>query len=261
MISGLVLLMVFLTGLLSFLSPCIIPMVIVYLSAITGFSMEELLEQKDSASLKSHVMASTIVFVASFTIVFTIVGGTAGYAGSFFKMYAETMTRVGGFLLILFGLYIMGLFKNRFYKISFLARVRERIEIQGLSKRFKKDSGMLGYLGVFVIGFVFALVCSHCIGPTLYPILILATTTASVKMGMTVLFVFSIGLGIPFIITALFLNSTIDSLQKFKKHYRLFAFLMGLIIILFGVMMITGRTVAFSSFFDNIIPWELGLKM
>ncbi len=236
-------------------------MIIVYLSAITGFSMEKLLECRDSERLKRHVLISTVVFVASFTVVFTLVGGTAGYIGSFFKGYMVAMTRIGGFLLILFGLYIMGLFKAEFQGVSFLAKARERIEIQGISKRFKKDDGMLGYLGVFVIGFVFALVCSHCIGPTLYPILILATTTASIKMGMSVLFVFSLGLGVPFIITALFLNNAIGSLQKFKKHYRLFAFLMGLIIILFGVMMITGRTMAFSSFFDNIIPWELGLKM
>lgn len=258
---GIELLFAFLIGVLSFLSPCIIPMIIVYLSTITGFSMEELTGKINAKNLRRRVFFSTIVFVASFTLVFTLVGGTAGFLGSLLTQYMQLMEFIGGLFLIFFGLHLIGLFRKISLKIPFLDNAKCAMEEKFNLNRFKREDGFLGYTGVFIVGFFFALVCSHCIGPTLYPIIIYAASTGSAQIGMLTLLAFSIGLGIPFIISGLFLGRVLGYLEIVKKHYRLIEVIMGLILILFGLLMVTGNFMLLSDLFSRFIPWKLGLGM
>ncbi|MDO8339716.1 MAG: cytochrome c biogenesis protein CcdA [Candidatus Burarchaeum sp.] len=257
-------------GILSFLSPCIIPMIIVYITTVTGLSLEELagaggagmkgsgakagqaeLKKKEGRELRRRLLLRTVAFVASFTLVFTLVGGAAGYAGTMLAQYFNGLSVLTGAIFIVFSLHLLGLLHLP------LSHSRGLGSIGRLLACFRHEKGGLNYLGVFIVGLFFALVCSHCIGPTLYSILALAASTASAGEGMALLFAFSLGLGLPFILTALFFGRALEYLQLAKRHVRLISLAMGIILLLFGIVLITGNYVALVSLFYSIIPWRI----
>ena len=241
----------FLMGIVSFLSPCIIPMIIVYLTTITGFSLDELMETRGSKALRRNLLLRTLAFVASFTLVFSVVGGAAGFAGSLLAQYFSALSLITGALFILFGLHLIGLLRLP------LGHSKGLGGLSGKLKRFRGSDGGLSYLGVFIVGFFFALVCSHCIGPTLYSIVALAASTASASDGMALLFAFSIGLGIPFMLTALFFWQAVGYLHLAKRHVRLLSLAIGILLLLFGLVLVTGNYLALTSLFYQIVPWRI----
>jgi len=241
----------FLIGTASFLSPCIMPMIIVYITTVTGFSLDGLAGTGKRKALRRHLLLRTLAFIASFTLVFTLVGGAAGYAGSLLAQYFNALSLFAGAIFILSSLHLLGILQLQ------LSHSRGLHSISKKLSRFKHSAGGLSYLGGFIVGLFFALVCSHCIGPTLYSIISLAASTASAGEGMALLFAFSTGLGIPFLLTALFFGRALEYLQLAKRHVRLISTVMGLVLLLFGLVLITGNYLALTSLFYRLIPWRV----
>lgn len=167
------------------------------------------------------------------------------------------MEFVGGIIFLLFGLKMIGLFKK--IKLnpvnSFFAMAQEKMNL----KSFRKSDGLLGFAGIFLIGFFFAIFCSHCFGYTFYPLLVSSAGSASIAVGMQNLLAFSIGLAIPFILTGIFFSKALDYLEFFKKHQSKISFVVGLILIFYGLILLTGNFLAMQGFFMQYFPDALKL--
>lgn len=243
----------FLAGIFSFLSPCIIPMITVYFSLITGMSVEELQRQKHTAGFRRRIMMSTVFFVLGFILIFTLAGGAAGIIGNIFNRYLPVLNIIGGTFIIFFGLTLLGVFKPQFLdKLN----LEERVNL-------KKFQAKNRYLNSFLIGVFFAIACSHCIGPTLYSMLILAGATGAGSTGMVMMFIFSVGLALPYMAVAFIITSPqgLSILRRISKHYKIVAAVTGGIMIIFGFLMLTGRFTLITSYIQQLLPYRLPLGM
>lgn len=223
----------FLAGVLSFLSPCVLPLVPAYVSFITGLSIEEL----KSAPRMSKAMASTAAFILGFSTIFISLGASSSLIGSLLLEYQEYVRIGGGILTIIFGLFIAG-----FLNLNFLMR----------EKRFHISKGPAGYLGAFLIGMSFAAGWTPCIGPILGTILIYAGSQASATYGLKLLSVYSLGLALPFIIATLAINLFFTYTRKIQKFMRVIMIVSGLILIVFGVMLLTNKMGMLSGLFPDL---------
>lgn len=215
----------FIAGLLSFLSPCILPLVPGYISYISGISLEDLKETKKEKRFY-RVFLSALFFVMGFSLVFTLLGASATFFGQLLQEYSDWFKRVGGILIILFGLHMMGIIQ---------------IPLLNYQKRFNlvgKDSFHL-FLTPFLIGFFFAFGWTPCIGPILATILVYASHQETVSKGTTLLMVYSIGLGIPFLLTALAVNKFYQLAGFIKKYFREIEIIGGIFMIFVGVFILT----------------------
>lgn len=210
----------FLAGILSFLSPCILPLVPAYVSFTTGMSLDEL---RQSPRI-SKTLTSSLFFVFGFSAVFISLGASASLLGSLLIQYQDFLRIAGGVITIAFGLFIAG-----FLKLDFLMK----------DKRFHINKGPVGLIGVFFIGMSFAAGWTPCIGPILGTILIYAGSQASVTYGVGLLSVYSIGLAIPFILAALATSVFLTYTKKIYKFMNVVMIISGLILIAFGVMLLT----------------------
>lgn len=209
-------------GILTFISPCILPLIPVYITLVTGLSVEQLNEKKHILS----ILLSSISFVLGFTTIFVILGLSVTFLGQFFLNHLDTIRYIGGSIIILFSLQMLG-----FFKIPFLYK-----QFSWLDK-IKRTSN---YFTIFFIGCAFAISWTPCVDPILASILILASTSGTLVKGATLLLVYSLGLGIPFILTALFINKFIFIFNSLKKHYRLIEIISSILLILVGILVITG---------------------
>lgn len=227
----------FFAGIVSFLSPCIVPMITVYFSLITGMSMEQLTNTKENAKIKLHILINTIIFIAAFTIVFTLAGGTAGQIAKFMTNNMKVFNMIGGVMVILLALKLLGLLdyslKNRY--------IQKILDKRKISTPFR-------YLTTFLIGLFFAIACSHCIGPILYSMLIFAGSTGSAYSGMYIMFLFSMGLAIPYLIVGLTLNKSLKLIRKIMKYQKIISYIVGSILLVFGIMMLFNK-------FSIIVEW------
>lgn len=227
----------FLAGVLSFLSPCVLPLVPAYVSFITGFSIDEL----RSGPRIAKAMGNTIAFVLGFSTIFVSLGASSSLLGHFLIQYQDYVRIGGGILTIVFGLFIAG-----FVRLDFLMR----------EKRFHISKGPTGYLGSFLIGMSFAAGWTPCIGPILGTILIYASSQGSASYGLKLLSVYSLGLALPFIIATLAINLFFTYTRKIQKFMRVIMILSGLILITFGVVLLTNKIGMLSSLFP-----DLGIKL
>lgn len=223
----------FLAGVLSFLSPCVLPLVPAYVSFITGLSIDEL---RHSPRI-SKTMGNTIAFVAGFSTIFISLGTSSSLLGGLLLKYQDYLRIAGGVLTIIFGFFIAG-----FIKLDFLMRER----------RFHINKGPTGYLGAFFIGMSFAAGWTPCIGPILGTILIYASSQASASYGLKLLAVYSLGLAIPFILAALAINMFFTYTRKIHKFMRPIMIISGLILIAFGIMLLTNKMGQLSALFPDI---------
>ncbi len=226
----------FLGGLLSFLSPCVLPLVPAYVSFVTGLSLDEL---KSAPSL-SRTMGNTMAFILGFSTIFIALGASSSFIGSLFLRYQDYLRIGGGILTIIFGLFITG-----FLKLDFLMR----------EKRFHVDEGPAGYAGAFIIGMSFAAGWTPCIGPILGTILIYASSKASASYGLKLLSVYSLGLAIPFILSTLAINAFLSHSKKIYKYMKVISLVSGLVLIVFGITLLTNRIGQLASMFP-----DLGIK-
>jgi len=221
----------FLAGLLSFLSPCVLPLIPAYFTFITGFSLEELF-RKDSPAIRKKVFFSTFSFVCGFSIVFVLMGAAASGLGSIIAQYKDYIRMGGGMIIILLGIHMTGWI--RFKRLD----VEKRIHIQ------KKP---LHILGTFIVGMAFAVGWSPCIGPLLGSILIIAGSKESIWQGVGLLSAYAAGLALPFIMISFFVNFLLEFLRRASRIIKYINLTAGILLIVVGILLLTDSFTLFNS--------------
>ncbi|OGS41802.1 MAG: hypothetical protein A2506_13390 [Elusimicrobia bacterium RIFOXYD12_FULL_66_9] len=218
-----------LAGIVSFLSPCVLPLVPGYISFMSGLTLEELGHGAKSGTTFKHAGWESIFFVLGFSTVFTLLGASASAVGAFLAAHMPIVTKVAGALIVLFGLHMTGI-----------------IHIPVLYYHKRADAGAFksGYAGSFLMGLAFACGWTPCIGPILSGILALAATRETVGQGMRLLFVYSMGLGIPFIITGFAVGAFMRFFARYKKYIRAGEIFSGVLLIAVGVLIFSDRLTA-----------------
>lgn len=211
----------FIAGLLSFLSPCVLPLIPSYVTYITGISFSQLDAEHPGERIRLRTFLHSVLFVSGFTVVFVLLGASATLVGAFLQDNIGIVRRVAGIMVVLFGIHVTGL-----VPIGWLLGER-RINIR------KKPAG---YPGSFIVGIAFAAGWTPCIGPMLASILMMVATDEKAGQGMFLLLTYSAGLGIPFILSSLALHRFIMFFNRFKKHIRLFEITSGLFLVLLGLL-------------------------
>ncbi len=214
----------FIAGLLSFLSPCVLPLIPSYVTYITGLSFGDLKAEHPSHKVREQTMLHSLLFIAGFTVVFVLLGASATYLGGFMQQHMNVFRKIGGVMIVLFGVHVTGIFD---------------LGILLGEKRFTLHRKPAGYLGSFVIGLAFAAGWTPCIGPILASILIVAATEGEVYHGMALLLVYSLGLGTPFFLSSLALHRFLVFFNRYKKHIRIMEVITGVFLIIIGVMIFT----------------------
>lgn len=220
-------------GLLSFLSPCVLPLVPSYLGFVTGFTVHEMADRRKLAMLHA------LLFVLGFTLVFMLFGASATALGRVLKYYEVWFQRVGGVLIILFGLYCLGVFKLRFLDQD---------------ARLHLDRKPVGFLGSVLVGMAFGAGWTPCIGPILGAILGLAATEATLGRGMLLLGTYSAGLAIPFLVAAWGVEKFLDWFQRFRRYLPWVQRISGIILILVGLLLATGQFTRMAGWLQGLTP-------
>ncbi len=230
-----------LAGLFSFLSPCVLPLVPPYLVFISGLSLDELKHGDESKAKANHVqvLIAAFVFVLGFTTVFVALGATASYFGQLVRSELPLLARLAGVFIIIMGLNFLGVFK-----LSFLSR----------EARYHQERKPVGLIGAYGIGLAFAFGWTPCIGPVLAAILSIAAATESVTRGAGLLAVYSLGLGIPFLIAAASLNLFLGFFARFKSKLGLVEKVMGAALVVTGLMFLTGQMQVLSYWLLETFP-------
>lgn len=211
----------FIAGLLSFMSPCVLPLIPSYITYITGLSFADLQSEHPSHKVRQTAMLHSLAFILGFTVVFVLLGASATFIGSFLNQHAGFLRKAGGILIVLLGVHVTGLIP-----ITMLLG----------EKRVTIHRKPAGFAGTFLVGIAFAAGWTPCIGPILAAILMVAATEDSVYHGIVLLLIYSLGLGIPFFLSSLAMHQFIVAFQRFKKYIRLFEICTGVFLVLVGVM-------------------------
>ena len=211
----------FLAGGLSFVSPCVLPLIPGYISFISGVSLEELTDKEKASKHLWRVFVNTLFFVVGFSLVFIGLGASASFIGQWLFQNLAIFNKVAGVLIFLFGLHVAGVF---------------RIKALNYEKRFHAGQKKFGVLGSIVIGAAFAFGWTPCIGPILGSILTMAATQNTISDGIILLGFYSAGLGIPFILTAVLFNFLIGFFGFIKRHFRAVEIISGGLLMLIGVL-------------------------
>ncbi len=228
-----------LAGIVSFLSPCVLPLVPSYLSFVTGMSLEDLQEGVDRRATLVH----SLLFVAGFSVIFITLGASASFLGVFLRYYEVWIARIGGVLIVILGLHLTGVFR-----IAPLMRER-RVHVKD------KPAGYVGTLGV---GAAFGAGWTPCIGPVLGAILTLAGTQDTVWSGVMLLSVYSMGLAIPFLLSALALDLFLGAFARFRRFLPAVEKASGVMLIMLGLLLATGSFTILSTYLVRFTPeWVL----
>jgi cytochrome c-type biogenesis protein len=225
-------------GVLSFVSPCVLPLVPGYLSLMSGLTGAELADARGEA--QRRLLRSTLLFVGGFSIVFVALGATASAVGDVLFDHKQVLNRVMGVIVIAMGLFLAGVASPRLLQAE---------------KRFHVAPSKLGPWAAPVMGVAFAFGWTPCIGPVLSGVLTLAATGDTVWKGAFLLLVYSLGLGVPFVISGLGLARLESTFGWVKRHYRIINFVSGSLLVIFGVLLLTNRLTRIASvlvnFFDT----------
>lgn len=213
-------------GLISFASPCILPLIPSYVSYITGISYDELVSRESRGKNMNITLLHSVAFIAGFSLIFVLLGATASFAGSILAQHLDTIRIVGGVLIIIMGVFVMDL-----VPIPFLQR----------EAKLQLKTRPAGYAGTLVIGMIFGAGWTPCTGPFLGSVLALAMTSETLGSGMTLLMMYSLGLGIPFILSALAISAFLSSFSKLKKHFRAIKITSGVILIIMGALLLMDK--------------------
>ncbi len=233
----------FFAGLISFLSPCVLPLVPGYLSLISGAGLEEL--KAPQAQLMRRVMVNSIGFILGFSVVFIVLGAAATEVGQMLGMYKHTLARVAGVVIILFGLHLTGIFK-----IKALYTDARLHSVKGSSTPF----------GAFVIGFAFAFGWTPCLGPILATILGFASQQDTVGKGVLLLAVYSMGLAVPFLLTSLLMERFLQFYSRFRSYMHAIEVASGGLMIALGVLLLIGRFTLISNWLSFLGKFEVWLE-
>lgn len=238
------LLAAFSAGLLSFVSPCVLPLVPSYVSYITGLSIEQLTDVSERVKFKKAIVLNSLLFIAGFSSVFIAFGASASLLGQLLISYQDYIRRVGGIVIILFGLYLLGILNLNFLKMEHRYQFRNR---------------PAGYLGSFLIGIAFAAGWTPCVGPVLGSILLYASTTDSLLNGVVLLTFYSLGLGIPLFLTALGVDRFLAYFKEVRAYLWGVSTVSGVLLVAVGAMIYANSLTMVTSFLERYgIGWYLG---
>jgi len=229
----------FTAGLLSFLSPCVLPLVPSYLTFVTGMSLEDLQEGVNRRATFIH----SLLFVLGFSSIFVLLGAAASFLGQFFRYYELWIARIGGVIIILLGLHLAGVFR-----LTPLMRER-RVHLAD------KPAGYIGTLGV---GVAFGAGWTPCIGPILGAILTYGFSQDTMWAGVGLLSVYSLGLAVPFLLAAVALDGFLQVFKRFRRWMPLVEKASGVLLVCLGVLLITGKFTVLSGWLTQFTPgWIL----
>jgi len=224
-------------GMLSFLSPCVLPLVPSYISFVAGVGMEEL--EAGGSEVRKTAFTHSLVFVAGFSVIFMTFGASASFLGQLLREYQVWITRIGGVIVVLFGLHLLGITPFRFLK-------RER--------RIHLQDKPLGYLGTFAVGLTFGAGWTPCIGPILGGILTYAATQEQLATGVKLLGVYSAGLAIPFVASAGALSWFLSGFRRFRRYVPWVERTSGGLLVAVGVLLLSGQFTALAAWGATMTP-------
>jgi cytochrome c-type biogenesis protein len=238
------LLIAFAAGLLSFVSPCVLPLVPSYVTYITGLTLEELTSQTERKRVRSVIVINSLLFIAGFSIVFVAFGASASLAGQLLVTYQDFIRKLGGLLIVVFGLYVMGVLKLKFLMTE---------------KRVHLQTRPAGYVGSVLVGVAFAAGWTPCVGPILGTILVYASTSDSMLTGVKLLSSYSLGIALPLFVTALAVDSFLNYFKKIRAYMYAISVASGVFLVLIGVMLYTNSLTLLTSLLErNGIGWYIG---
>lgn len=235
----------FIFGLLSFISPCVLPIVPGYISFISGVSFDEMQNAENRRAVRNKITANSIAFIIGFSLVFIGLGASATAVGQFLHDEISLISKIAGAIIIVFGLHMIGVFK-----IPFL----------NYEKRFATNTKPMGLLGAGVVGMAFAFGWTPCIGPILAGILTIASQQDTVWKGIILLASYSLGLGIPFFLAGLSISLFYNVFNKLKKHLHKIEIAGGTLLVVVGILIMTNYLTIVSGYLSKWFPFlnELG---
>jgi cytochrome c-type biogenesis protein len=230
----------FFAGLLSFLSPCVLPLIPSYVSFITGLSLD------DVGARRWVALSHAVMFVLGFTVIFVLLGASATALGALLNYHRVWLERVGGLLIIVFGLYLLGV-------LRWGALARER--------RVQLRDKPVGYLGSALVGLAFGAGWSPCIGPILGAVLTYTSATATVGRGIVLLLAYSLGVGVPFLLAALAIDGFLAWFQRFRRVIPLVTRVAGAVLVVVGVLLASGYYTVMAGWLSGLTPAFLRSKV
>jgi cytochrome c-type biogenesis protein len=234
----------FSAGLLSFVSPCVLPLVPSYISYISGLSIDQLSKAEERSRFRKEIVVNSLLFIAGFSAVFISFGASASLIGQMLITYQDFVRKLGGVLIIIFGLYLLGVLN-----LSFLAT----------EKRFHFKSRPVGYAGSVLVGVAFAAGWTPCVGPVLGTILLYASTTDSLLHGVALLSAYSLGLGLPLFATALGVDRFLAYFKQVRAYLWGVSAVCGVFLVAVGVLIYANSLTIVTSFLEQHgIGWYLG---
>lgn len=228
-----------LAGLLSFVSPCVLPLVPAYISFMTGVSVTGM-RTAEGGALRGQVFLHSLSFVLGFSTVFIALGASATFLGRLLLQYMQVLSQVGGVLIVLFGLHYMGLF---------------RIALLNQEARFNLQQKPPGLLGAYLIGLAFAFGWTPCVGPILAGILAIAGAQESVQQGIILLTFYSAGLGVPFVLAGLAINRFFQFFTRIRSHLHRVEQVSGGLLVAVGLLILFGNFNQISIWLLQWFPW------
>jgi cytochrome c-type biogenesis protein len=233
----------FAAGVFSFLSPCVLPLIPSYLSFVSGVSLEDMRGPQAAARVRGRVLLNSLAFIVGFSLVFVSLGASASFLGSLFLGYRNAIRLAGGLFVLLVGLYLVGAFK-----IASLERYLQ----------FNLKDKPAGYLGSVLVGITFAVAWTPCVGPVLGAVLALAGASAEVGRGIFLLASYAAGLGLPFFLSALAVNSFLQFSQRFRRYIHAVHVIGGVLLIIAGILLITDYMTFLNAYVLRFTPdWLL----
>ena len=237
------LLAAFLAGVLSFISPCVLPLIPGYLSFVSGVTLDEMRGTSDGGAAaidaRRRAVVMSVAFVLGFSLVFIALGASATAVGSLLMEHLSLLGKIAGVVIILFGLHMMGVLR-----IGWLYN----------EKRMQTSGKPAGFFGAMLVGIAFAFGWTPCIGPILAAILAVAATQESVGEGVKLLAVYSAGLGVPFIATSLAINKFFAASARIRKHYHTIEVVSGVLLVMVGVLIFTNRFTIIAQYLTPYLP-------
>jgi len=215
-----------LAGFLSFVSPCVLPLIPAYISFISGVSLEELMSSENKGEATKKVAINSLFFILGFSLVFIALGASASFVGQFIASNKGLLEKIAAVIIIIFGIHLTGVF---------------RIKWLDYEKKVDVKRKPMGVIGAFVMGLAFSFGWTPCIGPILGAILAMAAVQETVRRGMLLLVVYSLGLGIPFFLSGIFINLFFSAFGKIRRYFKLIEILSGVLLIVIGIFIFTGQ--------------------
>jgi cytochrome c-type biogenesis protein len=231
----------FIAGVLSFLSPCVLPLIPSYVTYITGLSFADLQNEHPSHKVRMQTISHSLLFIAGFTTVFVLLGASATFVGGFLQENSGLLRKIGGVLIVLFGVHVTG-----FFDIGILLG----------EKRISIHRKPAGYAGSYLVGVAFAAGWTPCIGPILASILMVAAAEDMLLRGIALLFVYSLGLGLPFFLSSLALHQFLVFFNRFKRYIRIFEIITGIFLIIIGVLLFTNYLTVLGRYATMLFNWN-----